>query len=316
MTDLPTIVSANPSVTVIVATYNALSSLKLCLYSLERQEFTDFEIILADDGSGPDLAAWVREYQGETLFSLRHLWQEDQGFRKCRMLNRAVMEARGDYLVFLDADCIQARDFLKTHWLHREKRYYLGGMRVMMDPSLTATITREMIDSGTFDHLSIWAAWQTLRGGLKRLEEACRPLRTLRPHHPFHLLGCNFSIHRQDLLSINGFDEDYTSRGGGEDTDVALRLDKVGMRLKSVRYAAIQYHLGHGPAESKENSFRLFQSKRARLTSPEEARAINSAFARQAAIAEGDLPPAAEDGRRCATLTVSDEDPSCPNARK
>ncbi|MBF0625718.1 MAG: glycosyltransferase [Magnetococcales bacterium] len=269
-----------PAISVFIATYNYLNSLKLCLASLERQSLDDFEVLIADDGSGPEVGEWLATYRPQAPFALQHLWHEDRGFRKCRILNRCLLAARGDYCLFLDADCIQGRHFLQTHWDHRQPGRYLGGRRVMIARPVAETVTEAMVRSGVFDHISLWSLRHTLTGGIRSLEEAWAPLHTLRPRHPFRLLGCNFSLHREDLFRVNGFDEDYENRGGGEDTDVSARLETLGITLKSVRYLAAQYHLGHEKAGEKSASLELFREKSAQLANPAAAVAINSAVAR------------------------------------
>lgn len=266
----------NPAISIVIATYNYLESLKRCLASLERQTFRDFEVIIADDGSAPDVGDWLSAYR--PFYPLMHLWQEDKGFRKCRILNQALLRARGEYFVFLDADCIEARDFLAQHWKHREKGCYLGGRRVMISRPVAEAVTEKMVRSGLFDHVSLWALRHTLGHRIRYLEEAMRPLYYLRGKNPFSLLGCNFSIHREDIYAVNGFDEDYENRGGGEDTDIATRMNMVGLRMKSVRYLAVQYHLGHESGESKSASEKMFREKCKNITSADAAVNINSAL--------------------------------------
>ncbi|MEO5377844.1 MAG: glycosyltransferase [Magnetococcus sp. DMHC-6] len=277
-----------PSISVVIATYNYLNSLKLCLASLERQSFTNFEILIADDGSGPEVGDWLKLYRQETPFAIFHLWQEDQGFRKCRILNRAILESRGEYIVFLDADCILAKNFLQHHWQHREEGRYLGGRRVMINRNIAETVTMEMVQRGLFDHISLWALFHTVFGRIKYLEEALPILHRLRPNHPFNLLGCNFSIFKQDILAVNGFDEEYESRGGGEDTDIAFRLELTGRKMKSVRYLALQYHLGHEKSADKNTSLALFKAKASKLIDSERAIQITSIFSHRDRSEPGD----------------------------
>jgi GT2 family glycosyltransferase len=265
------------SVSVIIGTYNHLPYLKLCLFALERQTFRDFEVIIADDGSGPEVGEWLARYRPS--FPVRHLWQEDMGFRKCRILNRSIKEARGEYIVFLDADCIVARDFLQAHWKRRAQGVFLGGRRVMMDRSVSRAVTRETISSGRFDGFSLWGLYRSLRGRLRYYEETLRILNRIRGSSPFSLLGCNFSIHRSDLLSVNGFDEGYEHRGGGEDTDISLRLTVAGKRMRSVRYLAVQFHLDHEKIEEKTESARLFEEKKEGIKTAGDARDIKSSLA-------------------------------------
>jgi len=268
-----------PNISVVVATYNYLASLKLCIASLERQTFAPFEVIIADDGSGEDVVRWLREYSGP--LRIKHIWQEDQGFRKCKILNKAILAAEAEYLVFIDADCIQAEDFLQVHWHHKEENKFLGGRRVMMSRSLAEELaSKDQNIVKRFNRIRVWMLIEVLRGRIRYLEEALQLLYRVRGQKSFSLLGCNFSIHKSSLLSVNGFDEDYETRGGGEDTDIAARLDLFGVRMKSVRYLARQFHLGHDKSEDKSMSEKMFFVKKGRLTSKKDATEINSLIAR------------------------------------
>ncbi|MBZ0220318.1 MAG: glycosyltransferase [Candidatus Methylomirabilis sp.] len=265
-----------PEVSVIIGAYNSLPYLKLCIRALERQTFRDFEALIADDGSGPEVGAWFKARR--PFFPLRHVWQEKRGFRKCRILNRAVMESRAGYIVFLDADCIVARDFLEVHFRNRRRGEFLGGRRVMMSIPVSERVTAEMVDKGYFDGPTLWGLYHSLKGDFRYYEEALRPLHRLRGSSPFSLLGCNFSMYREDLLSVNGFDEEYEHRGGGEDTDISYRLKAAGCAMRSVRYLAIQFHLGHEKSGSKDISEAMFRDKRAGIRDAADAKRIRSAF--------------------------------------
>ncbi len=262
-------------ITVIVATYNALASLKLVLRSMERQTFKDFEVILADDGSKEELVDWVRSYHAD--FPLIHIWQEDKGFRKCRSLNRAIQKARGTYLVFADADCILAKDFLMQHWRAREKNKFVGGQRVRIRIKEVPNTTLEMVDRGCFDRFNLKLLWYSIVGRYSYYEEAIRLIGWFRKSK-FNFLGCNFSIHKEDILRVNGFDEDYEVRGGGGDTDIGFRMRKIGMQMKSVRYKAIQFHLDHSSTETMEAAGKLYNSKKAKIVTEQDAVGVNSIF--------------------------------------
>lgn len=265
-----------PGASVIIGAYDSLPYLKLCIRALERQTFRDFEVIIADDGSGPEVGAWLKARK--PFFQLRRVWQEKSGFRKCRILNRAVMESRAEYVVFLDADCIAARDFIEVHWRNRRRGEFLGGRRVMMGIPVSERVTAEMVDTGYFDGPTFWGLCHALKGDIRCYEEALRPLYRLRGDSPFSLLGCNFSVHKNDLLAVNGFDEEYEHRGGGEDTDVSHRLKKAGCAMRSVRYLAIQFHLGHEKSGSKDVSEAMFRVKEAGIRDAADAKRIKSVF--------------------------------------
>ncbi len=59
------------------------------------------------------------------------------------------------------------------------------------------------------------------------------------------LVGCNFSLPKELMIKINGFNEDYTGPGIGEDSDIEYRLRLAGAKFRSVRNKAILYHLFH-----------------------------------------------------------------------
>jgi len=263
-------------ITVIVGTYNHLFYLQLCLLSLERQTFKNFEVIIADDGSGPEIGDWLKSYSAD--YPVKHLWQENKGFRKCRILNNSIHHSKSDYIVFIDADCILSKDFLREHWRYHEKGAFLGGRRVLIKKEVAEIITSEVVQKGLFDGISFWGTYQVLCGNIKYYEEALRPLYYFRKNSFFNLMGCNFSIHKSDLLSVRGFDEEYESRGGGEDTDISMRLKAVGCRMKSVRYRAVQFHLGHGIPEDKSISAKMFSEKKKMIKTSADAKKIISSL--------------------------------------
>lgn len=265
-----------PLISIIIGTYNHLSYLQLCLLSLERQTFNNFEVIIADDGSGPEIREWLKSYNAS--FPVTHLWQEDKSFRKCKILNKAVQQSKSDYIVFVDADCILSKDFLFEHWRHHKKGVFLGGRRVLITKECGGKVTHDMIQKGFFDGISFWGTYQLLCGNIKYYEEALRPLHYFRKNSFFNLMGCNFSIHKSDLLSVRGFDEEYESRGGGEDTDISLRLKTAGCRMKSVRYLAIQFHIGHNIPVDKSKSKKLFSEKREKIKTSDDAKKITSSL--------------------------------------
>lgn len=272
-----------PRMSVIIGTYNYLFSLQRCIASLDRQTFRDFEIIVADDGSTQDLVDWVQSYKEQSDFPVTHLWQEDNGFRKCRLLNKAVKISNTDYLVFIDADMILSNDYMRVHWENRQQGRYLAGRRSMISQELAEQITIEMIDKGYFNHVSWFGLWNSMRGKIKYYEEAMEFLDSIRGETQFSLLGSNFSMFKKDLLLVNGFDEDYETRGGGEDTDLAYRLKYVDVLMKSVRYKAIAHHLGHPGSESKKMSESLFLEKYEKISCAEDAMNINSILAGESA---------------------------------
>ncbi len=238
-----------PSISLVVAVYNKPELLRFLFAALGRQSMQDFEVIVADDGSGPDIRHAVEEASREHSFSIIHLWHDDRGWRKNVMLNNAIRAAHADWMVFIDGDCLPSRHFLLDHWNERENRRVLLGRRVETSERWARSLTLERIQSGAFERYGVGEWLDGLRGRSMRVEDGIRiPSRFLRQillRNVRGMLGCNFSVAKHHLEEINGFDELYDGPGCGEDSDVQYRLSLIGVTGKSMRNLAIQYHIWH-----------------------------------------------------------------------
>ena len=83
------------------------------LWGFDAQTDHNFEIVIADDGSREDTRQLIERFARATDRPIQHIWQEDDGFQKCRILNKAIVAARGDYLILTDGDCIPRKDFVR-----------------------------------------------------------------------------------------------------------------------------------------------------------------------------------------------------------
>jgi glycosyltransferase involved in cell wall biosynthesis len=256
-----------PKASLFVTTYEMPRHLALVLAALRRQSTRDFELFVCDDGSGPATADLVARFAADAPFPVRHLWQENQGFRKCRILNRALRESRGAVLVFLDGDCVPHRDYVRDHLAQQEKGRYLAGRRVELGPRISETLTPELVAGGFFDLPRPALIRSALEKDSEHLQRSLRipfaPLRrALGMGRIDDLKGCNYSVARPDLEAINGFDEEYEGYGR-EDTDVELRLRNLGLRIKSMKGLAVQFHVWHPRREfTPRNDERLEELKR------------------------------------------------------
>ncbi len=229
-------------VNLIVTTYNRPDALALCLRALAEQSVTGFRVYVADDGSGADTARLLREMA--TPYPLRHVWQPDDGFRAARARNLALAQTTGDYIIFLDGDCIPPRPFVARHCQLAEPGWFVAGNRLLCTAKFTAEITQHALPVWQ------WHGWRWLWAwrGVNRLTSLARlplgPLRKLRPHAWQGVKTCNLGVWRNDLLRINGFDEAYQG-WGHEDADLAARLIRAGVTRKEGRFAAPVIHLWH-----------------------------------------------------------------------
>ena len=127
---------------VIFTTYNHPKWLEKTLWGFAVQRYRDFEIIVADDGSGEETCQVIDTMQSQTDIPIRHVWQADDGFQKCRILNKAIVASQGEYLIFTDGDCIPHPDFVGNHVeLARENTLLSGGyFKLPLDVSRAITI--------------------------------------------------------------------------------------------------------------------------------------------------------------------------------
>jgi glycosyltransferase involved in cell wall biosynthesis len=231
---------------VIVPTYNRPDALAAVLEGYLQQDDPDFELIVADDGSTQETRAVVEAFRLRARFPLRHVWQEDRGFRLAAVRNRAVAATDADYIIFTDGDCIPPRYFVSAHKRLAERGYFLSGNRVLV----SEPFTREVLQHALPVHA--WSAWRWLRarfsGAINRWIPLLRlPDGGLRKSRPLQWRGvktCNLSLWRDDLQRVNGVDEAY-SGWGLEDSDLVIRLHHAGVHHKSARFAAPVFHLWH-----------------------------------------------------------------------
>jgi glycosyltransferase involved in cell wall biosynthesis len=237
-------------ISIIVATYNRPDALDAVLRSLAAQDESDFEVLVADDGSTPQTAALVDGWKGRVGRRLIHVWHPDQGFRLAEIRNRAILVATGDYCIFLDGDCIARPNFVAAHRVLAERGWFVTGNRILMSEELSQRILREQLTAEHW-HIADWLR-RRLGGGINRLAALfALPLGPLRRLHARAWRGaraCNLGVWRSDLVAINGFDSGF-SGWGREDSDLFVRLLRAGIRRKDGRMATGVLHLWHPEAD-------------------------------------------------------------------
>lgn len=231
---------------VIMTTYNSPEWLEKVLWGYSVQTHKDFELIIGDDGSTKDTRDVTDRIREETGMAIKHIWQEDKGFRKCRILNKSILEVESDYVVFTDGDCIPRPDFLEVHAREAEPGRYLSGGYHKLPMSTSKAITKDDIVSGRCFDLK-WLKAHGLKSSYKNSKLTATPLRA----RVFNMLtptACNFkgsngSAWLKDTIAVNGFDERMP--WGGLDREFGVRLMNSGVKPKHVRYNAIVIHLDH-----------------------------------------------------------------------
>ena len=242
---------------VIIATYNWPRALELALWGFASQRERGFEVVVADDGSGPETRAVIDRLRGRSGLAIRHVWHPDRGFRKSEILNRAIAAAEHDYLIFTDGDLIPRDDFVAAHLRLARPGRYLAGMTVRLPEGVSAAITPEDVRSGRATDLR-WLRARGFRPGRHALRFsrswALNSLMDQLTTTPPRWRGGNASAWRADLLAVNGFDMEMGY--GGQDAEIGDRLDNLGIRPVRLRFRAPTVHLWHERPWRDEDVFR------------------------------------------------------------
>jgi glycosyltransferase involved in cell wall biosynthesis len=230
-----------PKISLIVSVYKNIPALHLIFKALAFQSFQDFEVVVAEDNDGEDLQTFLIDAEPLYSFPIVHTRQADLGFRKCMALNAAIRMSRANYLVFIDGDCVPHIDFLKEHYSLRALGTACYGRRVLLSPTLTDSLYKNPNAVPNFSFINL------ILKGCSRLDCALYStwIPSGRKGATTGIWGSNWSIHKSDLVEVNGFDEDYVQAGIGEDTDIEWRLVVNGVKLKYYKFRLIQYHLHH-----------------------------------------------------------------------
>ena len=247
-------------IAVIITTYNRPDALSAVLDGYLAQSDANFELIVADDRSAEETRNLVEKCRGIAPFPVRHVWQEDRGFRAARIRNLAIAATDAPYVIFTDGDCIPSRNFVANHRTLLEPGCFLSGNRML----LSRGFTRQILEAGIPVHEWGMPEWIGARfsGKVNRilpllnLPDCCRKIS---PEKWEGVKTCNFSAWREDLLKINGFDESYTG-WGLEDSDLVIRLIRSGIGHKSARFSCPVFHLWHAENDRsrlEENGRRL-----------------------------------------------------------
>ena len=230
-------------VSVVALTYNWPAALERLLASLAVQKRLPDEVIVADDGSGEETRALVERMARDFPVPLRHVWQEDRGFRAARARNRGIAASRGDYVILLDGDMLLHPHFVADHLMLAERGFFLQGGRI----KATREESAELLAGGA----PVFAPWSRADfhefDGIKRLYAFRQPQLArwkARSRNGGRVMSCNMSFWREDLLRVNGFDERMEGYGA-EDRELVARLENAGLRRRALKWAALAVHLWH-----------------------------------------------------------------------
>lgn len=247
----------NAEISLIITTYNWPEALDAVLRSVSNQRLLPAEVVIADDGSRSETRDLISKWQHKAPFAIKHIWQEDDGFQAARIRNKAAAAASGDYLIFLDGDCLLRPDFIKRHQKLATPGYFVAGNRALLTESFTTELLSEQIEAecwpaNRFNEDQINRTWP-----LRYI-----PLGPLRKRNSQKWQGvktCNLGVWKTDLIKTNGLDEAFIG-WGYEDSDLVIRLLRNDVHRLNGRLATTVLHLWHKEhdrSQEQENWQRL-----------------------------------------------------------
>ena len=231
---------------VIISTYNSPEWLEKVLWGYQWQTFRDFGIYIADDGSTKETTDLIDAMRSKVFYPLHHIWHEDNGFRKCAILNKAIEATHSDYIVFSDGDCIPRADFLAVHAKEKKAGHFLSGGYFKLPMDISKNITLKGIEEQTCFRIA-WLFRQGLKRSFKNNKLTASGFKQWMLNNftttKATWNGHNASGWKKDIIAVNGFDE--RMRYGGEDREMGERMMNKGIVGKQIRYSAICLHLDH-----------------------------------------------------------------------
>lgn len=241
------------SIGVVISTYNNPRWLEKTLWGYLYQTHKVDEVVIADDGSREETKQLIDSFRDR--LPIKHVWHEDRGFQKSEILNKALMAAESDYLIFTDQDCIPRKDFVAVHYDNARKGQFISGGYFKMTMEVSETVTQDDVERGDVfkiswlrAHKQPWTFKMTKLVGKEWFAKLMNTVTTAKSSWN----GCNASGWRADMLAINGYNEDM--HYGGQDREFGERLSNLGLKSIQMRYSAIVMHLDHKrPYKTKES---------------------------------------------------------------
>jgi glycosyltransferase involved in cell wall biosynthesis len=248
---------------IIIGTHNDADILESTLAALAVQSFRDFELVLADDGSTQDYAQVLSTWAPHFAHGIQHVTHEKHGFRKTRILNRAIHVSRFERLIVMDMDCLPHRDFVRNHLSYLSPKIVITGRRTHISPDVVPPWAKILKNGLGFGPARLFRLW--LQGKARIIEHGfVSPM--LYESSNLRLHGSNLSVSRSDLIAVNGFNEEFEG-WGKEDSELGLRLQFSGARIRNLRNKVVQFHRMHNrlPSDNPKNDA-IFERTKAERT--------------------------------------------------
>ena len=238
-------------VSLIVAVYKDIEALDIIIQALKNQTYKNFEVLIVEDNNAEEMKNYISSIKD---LDVKHVFQDDNGIRKTRSLNNGILASEGDYLVFIDGDCIPYSTFIESHVRLSETGYVVSGRRCNLGPRYTSFLREHKLSpiklEKSFIVRSLFIAFDATEGHTEAgiyfnpnsffYKVFLKNMKTRTS-----ILGCNYSCFKKDMIKINGYDERYKKSSLGDDTDLEWRFKATGLKLKSAKNIANVFHLYH-----------------------------------------------------------------------
>jgi glycosyltransferase involved in cell wall biosynthesis len=242
----------NMRVSLIVAVYKDIDALDLIIQALKTQTYKIFEVVIVEDNNSSVMKNYISQLKD---LDVKHTSQKDQGIRKTRSLNNGILASEGDYLVFIDGDCIPYSTFIESHIKLSEQNYVVSGRRCNLGPKYARYLREKKLSPIKLEKTFIRRFPFIAKDAVERHAEAGfyfnpdgfiynKFLKNRNSNT--NMLGCNYSCFKNTMLKLNGYDEGYGETAVGDDTDLEWRFKAAGLKIKSARNVANIFHLFHG----------------------------------------------------------------------
>jgi len=247
----------------VISTYNNPNYLKLCLRTILAQTRMPSEVVIADDGSGLETKQLIDEFAAICSIPVVHVWHEDDGFRKCAIMNKAIARCTGDYILQIDGDVLLDRHFVEDHLTIAQEGHWVNGSRVLLEESVTKRIMGEQVNAPlsqpfnaksiiSIRNMPLSSVMNSLR--IKWLRNYMKNRYAIKKVD--HMRGCNMAFFRSDAIAVNGYNEDLTS-WGHEDGELVFRLHFNGVKKLSLKMGGNVFHMHHKQSSRDNESTHL-----------------------------------------------------------
>lgn len=238
-------------VSVIIAVYKDVEALELIIESLKNQTYKNFEVVIAEDGQDEKMQAFIESIKD---LDIKHTTQEDIGIRKTKSLNNGIIASEGEFLIFIDGDCIPYSTFIESYVKISQDGFIISGRRVNLGPKYSKKLRNKIISplelEKTFLLRYIFISQDCKEGhsedGFYFSPDGWIYNKFIKNRKAStSILGCNYACFKKDIIAINGYDEGYGETAIGDDTDLEWRFKALGCKIKSAKNVANVFHLYH-----------------------------------------------------------------------